>query len=98
MKTCNHLAPLEDALAKKKIAVRAIESPYDTKDYRWFDCDCTFDATALRARLHLDACVVYDEYDGRVAGSEATFTCQTCLCVIMGPHPSYASKKTPRLA
>jgi hypothetical protein len=35
----------------------------------------TFDELGLRARLVLPEFVRYVEYDGRVAGSDATFTC-----------------------
>jgi hypothetical protein len=97
MKTCKHLRPIEAALADKKIDLVAIESPYATTEFRWFGCDCTFDAEALRKRLGLGERVRYDEYDGRVAGSDATFTCDECRCVILGLHPSFAPKRAPRL-
>ncbi len=98
MKTCQHLQPLEDALAEQGIALEAIESPYATNEYRWLGCGCTFDADALRERLELQPCVSYDEYDGRAMGSDSTFTCTKCRCVILGLHPSFAVPGTPRLA
>lgn len=96
-KTCEHLAPLEWALAKRKIALKPIASPYDD-DNRWFGCNCTFDEKALRARLGLQESVRYIEYDGRVAGSDATFMCERCHAVIMGLHPDYAPPRAPRLS
>jgi hypothetical protein len=96
-RTCAHLAPLEQALAKRKIPLTPIESPYGD-DLRWFSCACTFDEPALRARLGLGSGVRYVEYDGRVAGSDATFGCEACGCVIMGLHPRYAPARARRLA
>jgi hypothetical protein len=90
MKTCEHLQPVADALAEHGIALSAIESPYATNEYRWFGCECTFDADTLRERLKLHPCVSYYEYDGRVAGSDSTCTCAECRCVILGLHPSFA--------
>ncbi len=97
MKTCEDLQPIERALAERDIALAAIESPYATNEYRWFGCECTFDADSLRERFELRSCVSYHEYDGRVAGSDATFTCAECRCVILGFHPRFAPRGAPRL-
>ncbi len=97
MKTCEHLEPLERALADARIALASIESPY-SDDYRWYGCNCTFDEPALRKRLGLGASIDYDEYDGRVAGSDATWGCKKCKVAVMGLHPRYAPKKTKKLA
>jgi hypothetical protein len=97
VKTCDHLQPIERALAEQGIVLEAIESPYAENEYRWFGCGCTFDADALRERLELHPCVSYDEYDGRAAGSDSTFTCAECRCVILGLHPSFALPGAPRL-
>lgn len=64
----------------------------------WFYCDCTFDEPALRRRLNLPDFITFEEYDGRVAGSDATFYCPRGQRAIMGRHPNYASATTPRLA
>jgi hypothetical protein len=90
--SCIHLAPLEHELRARRLSLRRIESPYDDNDYRWLSVKCTFDGKKLKARLKLRACVHYVEYDGRAMGSDATFTCKTCKCVIMGLHPLYAGK------
>jgi len=82
---------------KRKIALAPTESPYGD-DLRWFSCACTFDEPALRTRLGLGGGVRYVEYDGRVAGSDATFTCKACGCVIMGLHPRYAPARARQLA
>jgi hypothetical protein len=97
MKTCEHLQPLETALVDNSIDLVAIESPYIANDYHWFGCECTFDAEALRERLKLDGRVRYYEFDGRASGSDATFTCDECRCVILGMHPSFAPSGAPRL-
>jgi len=97
VKTCPHLQPIADALEQRGIALEPIASPY-ADDWAWHACDCTFDADALRRRLGLDGGVEYIEYDGRVAGSDATFGCKRCRCVIMGLHPRYAPARARRLA
>jgi hypothetical protein len=95
--TCEHLEPLAQVLAKRRIALAGIDSPYDDDArWRWFGCKCSFDGEALRKRLNLEPCVQYVEYDGRVAGSDATFRCARCRCVIMGYHPRYAGS-APRV-
>jgi hypothetical protein len=93
---CEHLRPLADALAAAHIAVEPTESPYGG-DGTWWKCSCTFDEPALRARLSLDPCVTYDEYDGRTAGADATFSCMQDHTVFIGPHPSWVAAGTPRL-
>lgn len=98
MKTCLHLAPLESELAARGIALGdPCVSPYGAAAGMWCACACTFDAPALRARLALPACVTYEEYDGRVAGSDATFFCTECRRAITGVHPHYANASTLRL-
>jgi hypothetical protein len=73
-------------------------SPYGPDWGIWFYCDCVFDAEPLRSRLSIPDCVTYEEYDGRVAGSDATFYCTECKRAIMGRHPRYAAADTPRFA
>jgi hypothetical protein len=93
---CVHLRPIVDALSAAKIALKPIDSPYDD-DSAWWACNCTFDVKSLRARLALDGTVTYYEYDGRVAGSDATFECKRHKMVIMGLHPTYAPRAARRL-
>lgn len=98
MKTCPHLAPLERELAAQGIALGEPRvSPYGKSAGLWCACECAFDAAALRARLALPASVTYEEYDGRVAGSDATFFCTECKRAITGLHPNYAHATTRRL-
>jgi len=98
MKTCRHLQPLETELARNNIPLGdPAASPYGTQWGLWSPCDCVFDEPALRSRLALPACVTYEEYDGRVAGSDATFYCKECKRAIMGCHPRYAGPTTRRL-
>lgn len=99
MKTCPHLEPLERELAAQGIPLAdPCVSRYGASAGLWCTCACTFDATVLRARLALPACVSYEEYDGRVAGSDAAFYCATCQRAIMGVHPNYAPAGTRWLA
>lgn len=98
MKTCEHLAPLEQELAARGIPLgEGGRSPYSDEGV-WFPVDCTFDGPALRVRLQLPDFITYEEYDGRVAGSDATWYCWQCKCAIMGMHPRYAQSSTPRLS
>ena len=98
MKTCPHLDALETELAAHDIPLGdASRSPYGEDSGLWCPCDCVFDEPSLRARLHLPDCVTYEEYDGRVAGSDATFYCTICKRAVMGMHPRYAGPKTRRL-
>ena len=97
-KTCPHLAGLEAELIARGVAVGdGGESPYGPDWGLWSAVSCTFDEPALRARLQIPDCVEYTEYDGRVAGSDATFYCKECKRAIMGLHPRYASTSTPRI-
>lgn len=84
------MRPLVEALAAAKITLEPTSSPYND-DFTWWKSDCTFDEEALRRRLALDPCVTYNEYDGRVAGSDATFACEQDGVVLMGWHPRYAA-------
>lgn len=99
MKTCIHLESLEKELAAKNIPLgEPATSPYGAMWGKWCECNCVFDAEALRKRLGLADCVEYTEYDGRVAGSDATFYCKECKRAIMGCHPAYAGTLTASLA
>jgi hypothetical protein len=97
MKTCVHLEPLETELALRGVALgEGGESPYSDSGV-WFPVNCIFDGAALRTRLNLPDFITYEEYDGRVAGSDATWYCQKCSKAIMGMHPRYAKDSTPRV-
>ncbi len=98
MKTCPHLEPLERELETRGVALgEGGRSPYSDAGV-WFPVECVFDGSALRARLHIPAAITYDEYDGHVAGSDATWYCWQCSRAIMGLHPRYAKESTPRIA
>jgi hypothetical protein len=98
-KTCPHLEPLERELEGKGIALgEAIPSPYGAEWGLWAECDCVFEADSLRVRLGLPEFILFEEYDGRVAGSDATFYCPKCKRAIMGRHRNYADPITPHLA
>jgi len=94
---CEHLQPLVDAARARGVNVEPTTSPYGD-DFTWWRCDCTFNAVALRARLHLAECVSYVEYNGMSAGSDATWTCKEHREVLLGPHSSFAPKGTPQIS
>lgn len=97
-KTCVHLEPLERALLAKGVAIGdPATSPYGAQWGLWSWCDVCFDGPAVRAQLSLPDFITFEEYDGRVAGSDATFYCPQCKRAIMGVHPNYAKPTTPRL-
>jgi hypothetical protein len=91
MMTCVHLAALERELDAQGIPLGdGGESPYGPDWGTWFEVSSTFDAGSLRARLKIPETVTYVEYDGRVAGTDATWYCPDCKRAIMGLHPRYA--------
>ena len=99
LRTCAHLAPLEAELERRGVRIgEPIPSPYGPEWGLWSEVDCTFDVASLRARLGLPDFIRFEEYDGRVAGSDATFYCPRCHRALMGRHPTYAGPTTPRLA
>lgn len=96
--TCVHLEPLEAELKRHGMQLgEPMPSLYGPEWGLWSLVDCTFDANALRARLGLADFIRFQEYDGRVAGSDATFYCPRCRRAIMGMHPAYAGPTTPRI-
>jgi hypothetical protein len=94
---CEHLRPIEEAIVAAGVQFGPILSPYGENRTTWFMCDATFDEPSLRTRLALPEFVTYSEYDGRVAGSDATFACTRCDHAILGCHPNYAPKDTRRV-
>jgi len=99
LKTCQHLAALEAELEARKVPLgEPGDSPYGPEWGLWTAVSCTFDEPSLRARLSIADCVEYTEYDGRVAGSDATFYCKECKRAIIGLHPRYAPASVPRVA
>src|SRR5215831_12388951 len=75
-RTCPHLEPLEKELERAGVALGApVPSPYGPDWGLWSEVDCVFEADSLRARLGLPDFIKFEEYDGRVAGSDATFYC-----------------------
>ena len=97
--SCIHLAPLEAELERRGVKIgETMPSPYGPEWGLWSEVNCTFDAGALRERLGLPDFIRFEEYDGRVAGSDATFYCPRCHRALMGRHPAYAGPTTPRLA
>ena len=97
-KTCIHLEPLESELIANGIPLgEGMPSPYGPQWGTWFWCNVLFQEPELRRRLGLSDFITYEEYDGRVAGSDATFYCPQCKRAIMGVHPNYATPATPRL-
>ena len=98
VKTCTHLEPLEIELEARGVPLGpGGDSPYGPEWGVWFPVNCMFDEPSLRERLHIPECVAYTEYDGRVAGSDATWYCNECKRAIMGGHPRYAQVGTPRI-
>lgn len=94
LRTCPHLAPLEKELEARGVTIgEGSRSPYGDLGI-WYPVDCTFDEAALRTRLHIGPAVSYEEYDGRVAGSDATWFCSACQRALMGIHPRYANART----
>ena len=88
MKTCVHLEALERELEAQGVPLdEGGRSPYGEDLGIWYGVSCTFDEPSLRARLHIPESVSYEEYDGRVAGSDATWFCREHLRAIMDLLP-----------
>ena len=97
--SCVHLAPLEAELERRGVKIgEPRPSPYGPEWGLWSEVNCTFDAGALRKRLGLPDFIRFEEYDGRVAGSDATVYCPRCRRALMGRHPASAGPTTPRLS
>jgi hypothetical protein len=97
-RTCAHLEPLEAELERNGVRIgEPMPSPYGPDWGLWSEVDCVFEAAPLRARLGLPDFILFEEYDGRVAGSDATFYCPRCKRAIMGRHRNYAGPMTRRL-
>ena len=97
-RTCEHLAALERELAAAGVPVGpGRPCPHDPDWGTWFEVDALFDARPLRRRLALDPCVSYEEYEGVLCASDATFYCTCCKRAIAGLHPRSATPATPRI-
>jgi predicted Rossmann-fold nucleotide-binding protein len=94
---CEHLRPIVESIRAAGVPFGPIVAPYADDGTSWFMCDATFDEPALRARLALPDFVRFAEYDGRAAGSDATFTCTRCKQAILGLHPRYAPADARRV-
>jgi hypothetical protein len=98
-RTCRHLAPLERELAAAGVPVGAGRPcPHDPDWGVWFEVDALFDVRRLKRRLSLAPCVRYEEYEGVLCGSDATFYCAKCKRAIVGLHPRVATPATLRIA
>jgi len=98
-KTCAHLAPLERELEAAAVEVGpGRPCPHDADWGTWFAVDALFDVSRLERRLSLAPCVGYEEYEGLLCASDATFYCDECMVAIVGLHPRAAPPGTPRIA
>jgi hypothetical protein len=98
VRPCEHLRPLEGALLAVGVRFGPIVSPSANDRMTWFMCEATFDELSLRSRLNLPDFLGYTEYDGRVAGADATFACARCNHAILGYHPLCAPRGALRVA
>jgi hypothetical protein len=90
---CRHLQALERELRASGVAIEL-----ETKDWSkgdaagfWLYFRARIDPDATRRQFHLPEGIEYDEWDGRVAGSEAGFHCTSCNSGVMGVHPAAAA-------
>ena len=97
VRTCEHLAPVERALAEAGLTLgRGRPCPHDPDWGLWFNAGALFNVPSLRRRL--DPCVRYEEYESVLAGSDTTFYCTQCKRAIVGLHPRWAAPDTPHIA
>lgn len=88
--TCAHLNALERDLRTSGVRIEL-----ETKDWNdkgagfWVYFRAGIERDATRARFVFPAFVEWHEWDGRVGGQEAGFSCTRCKSGVMGMHPNY---------
>jgi hypothetical protein len=94
--TCDHLRPLEQDLRAQPFRVQYEgRSWWGASNGAWVYFGCCLEPERVRAAYALPQFVEYSEYDGKVAGQEAGFTCTRCQSAVMGAHPLYNGETYP---
>ena len=81
---CEHLAPLEQALLDRGIAVTYRGQAWSRNCREWVYFDCHLDLAAVRRAFALPDQVTNHSHRGTHDGREAGFVCSQCQDGIMG--------------
>ena len=81
---CEHLAPLEQALLTRKIAVISRGQAWSKNCREWVYFDCFLDIPAIRARVDFPEFVTIHSHRGTHDGQELGLVCSRCNDAIMG--------------
>lgn len=88
--TCEHLLPLERALAAAGFRETFRGQAWSDNCREWVYYDCVLDLLELRRTLRLAACVHDHVHRGTHDGQEAGFVCEIHRDGVMGLHPDAA--------
>jgi hypothetical protein len=89
--TCPHLQALERDLRSSGVRIALEDKDWDNSAAGfWVYFGARIEPVATRAQFNLPEFVEYYEWNGRVAGQEAGFTCTRCHSAVMGVHPAAA--------
>ena len=87
--TCEHLAPIEEAARLAGIEVEVTGDWWGSGHSANVYFKCVLDEEKLRAGFTLPNSVEWLAWDGRAAGHEAGFYCNSCKSLLVGAHPLY---------
>ena len=83
---CEHLRPLEQAIAARGIRETWRGKPWSLNCREWVFFDCYIDTDGLRQSFPLPACITAHAHRGTHDGEERGFVCSECQDAIMGRY------------
>lgn len=84
---CEHLAPLDDALAAAGFKETFRGQAWSDNCREWVYYDCVLDTAAIRRMFALADCVKDHTHRGTHDGQEAGLVCEIHRDGVMGLHP-----------
>jgi hypothetical protein len=90
---CEHLAPIERALAAELVPVTFRGQAWSQACREWVYVDCFLDLPAIRARFALAACVRDHAHRGTHDGQERGLVCGECQDAVMGHYEAIAGRR-----
>jgi hypothetical protein len=89
---CEHLAPLEQALLARGIAVTFRGQAWSKNCREWVYFDCHLDVAAIRRHFSVPESVATHSHRGTHDGQELGLVCTTCQDGIMGSLEAIGGK------
>ena len=89
---CEHLAPLEQALLDRKVAVTFRGQAWSMNCREWVYFDCFFDLPGIRRQLSFPEFVEDHSHRGTHDGQELGLVCRVCHDAIMGLYEPVSGK------